>query len=244
MRETTFERAAGGTPPLAARAPHARGVPGGNSAPAAGCEPRVRRLTARDAPEAARLASEVFRENRFYRSAIGFDAECFDAYWTTFIPLAVSDPHALSLGVERHGRLVGILVLAFEGFPSRPRALRFMAALARAIGPLPLLRYARFVRHYESAMRRPHPERALEARGLWLLVSREAGCAGLGARLVRAGWDEAARSGRTISTGFVDAGDRRLLLFYRRLGFDIGTPFSIGAVAAATIVRRAPEAPC
>jgi ribosomal protein S18 acetylase RimI-like enzyme len=207
--------------------------------PEPAAQARVRELRADEVPAACRLAAAAFRENRFYQEALGLDPEAFDAYWDLFLPLAMDDSKARVHVIEDNGAVTGLLVVALGAFPAPIRGLRFLGALLGRIGPRRLLRYLRFVAAYDSAMHRPRAELRVEARGLWLLVSDRARHPGLGTRLVHAAVERSMAEGKTLFTGLVDAGHRRLLDFYRRAGFTVGTPFRLGGGMAATIEMRA-----
>ena len=91
---------------------------------------------------------------------------------------------------------------------------------------------------HPRAKKDPRADRRREGCGLWLFVDPACRTAGVGAALVTAVIDVAyRRAGKTLYTGFVDAGDARLLAFYRRLGFTISPPFDVGGRAAARIAR-------
>jgi len=204
---------------------------------------RVRRLERSDRPAAARVAREAFRGNRFYHQALGFSERAFSAYWDAFLSLALEDPRARVFGADTGGALSGVLVACFEGFPAAGRAARFLGTLLRRVGPVATARYLRFVGSYEQAMRRPREEHHIEARGLWLMVRPRAE-ARLGPTLVRTAVRELAAEGHTLYTGFVDAGDERLLAFYRRQGFRPRRCFRFAGSWAAVVERRAEARPC
>ena len=200
---------------------------------------RVRALRVSEIPAACGLASEAFRQNRFYQEALGLDPEAFDAYWDAFLPLAMADAGARVHVIEDDGAMAGLLVVSMGAFPAPVRGLRFLGALLGRIGPRRWLRYLRFVAAYESIMHRPRAELRVEARGLWLLVSDRARHPGLGARLVRGAVGRSRAEGKTLFTGLVDASNRRLLDFYRRSGFTVSDPFRFGGGLAARIEMRA-----
>jgi ribosomal protein S18 acetylase RimI-like enzyme len=202
-------------------------------------ETRVRALRAEETAAASALAAEAFRENRFYQAALGLDPAAFDSYWEVFLPLALADRGARVWAVEDERGLIGLLVVSIGRFPAPLRGLAFLRALLRRIGPRRLVRYLRFVADYDAVMRRPRAERRIEARGLWLLVSPRARRPGLGAVLVRGAIERSAAEGRTLCTGLMDAGNRRLIDFYRRAGFRVGASFAFGKGMAATIELRA-----
>jgi diaminopimelate decarboxylase len=197
---------------------------------------RVRLLKRADLPRAASLASAAFRENRFYQTALGLDPAAFDAYWREFLPLALRDPSARVYGIEASGALAGILVASAPEFPRLRLGLAFLFRLARRIGGRRLGAYLRFVRAYERVMRRPPDERHREARGLWLLVAPGHG-AGLGTRLVRRVVRIYEAEGRTLATALADAGNPRLLEFYRRLGFTVRARVGLAGGEAVVFER-------
>jgi GNAT superfamily N-acetyltransferase len=198
----------------------------------------VRRLTAEDEAAASRIAARVFRDDPFYRAALGFDARAFDSYWRLFLPLAIEDPAGRVYAIESAGRLLALLIASQNGFPSPGRGLIFLLRLVLAIGPRRSLRYLRFVAAYDDAMRRSPAERRCETRGLWLMTAPGTARAGLGLRLVREAIRRQREEGRTIYTGFASAADPRLLDFYRRLGFRVSEPFPFAGGVAATIEHR------
>jgi hypothetical protein len=216
---------------------------------------RVRRLGAADRESAARLAHAAFRGNSFYHAAMDFDERAFAVYWHAFFTLALGDPGARAFGAELDGSLAGVLVVCTDGFPSAPRAARFLGTLLRRTGPRATLRYLRFVFGFERVMHRPSEERRVEARGLWLMADPGA-AARIGTALLREAMEVMAGEGRPLYTGFVDAGDQRLLAFYRRQGFVPVRclPFADGwaavverrgleQAAGARAVKAAPVAP-
>jgi hypothetical protein len=216
------------------RAEASRG--GGHSGPV------VRRLGPADRDAAARVARAAFRGNRFYHAAMGFDERAFAAYWDAFFTLALGDPGARAFGAELGGSLAGVLVACTDGFPSMPRAVRFVGTLLHRTGPRATLRYLRFVGAFERAMHRPRAERRLEARGLWLMVEPGA-AARLGPALLRAAMEAMALEGRPLYTGFVDAGDERLLAYYRRQGLVQVRCLWFAGGWAAVVERRGLESP-
>ncbi len=190
-----------------------------------------------DGVQAAAIADEAFAGNSFYEDALGFDAKAFSSYWDAFLSLALADPGARVFGAEISGDLCAVLVVAYHGFPAPLRGLRFLLALLSSIGARRSLHYLRFVAAYERAMRRPKPDQAREARGLWLMSRPVASHPRIGSALVRFAIGRMAEDGRTLYTGFVDAGNRPLLAFYRRSGFRIGTRFEFSGRWAATVAR-------
>jgi GNAT superfamily N-acetyltransferase len=198
----------------------------------------VRLIRPGDLGAAIALASAVFRENRFYQAAMGFDAARFDAYWRCFLALAATDSCARVFVLETEGRLAGLLVAGFGAFPSPRRALAFLVRLLAGIGPVRFVRYVTFVRRYGTLMRRARVERALEARGLWLLVAPGVQRAGLGLFFLRSAMAAIRDEGKTLFTGLMDASDHRLVDFYRRAGFRVGPPVPMGDGIAAVFERR------
>lgn len=221
----------------ARRAPEAAGAAaaraaGAASGPGAPCEPRVRLLTAADAPRAASLAHAAFRGNRFYESSMGLDERTFAIFWREFLALALADRRCRVYGIDAAGALQGLVVVTYRGFPAPARAARYLARLLPRLGARRALRYLRFVHAYDRAMRRPRAEEEGEARAYWLLVSADAPVRGLGSRLVRGACSLIHREGYGLVTGFVDGANAPLHLFYRRLGFSVGTAFDfLGAPA-------------
>jgi GNAT superfamily N-acetyltransferase len=207
--------------------------------PATGIErPLVRLMRPDDLGVAIGLASAAFRENRFYQAAMGFDPARFDAYWRCFLSLAAGDPGARIFVLEIEGRVAGLLVAGFGTFPSARRALVFLVRLLAGIGPARFVRYLAFTRRYAALMRRPRAEHALEARGLWLLVAPGLRRAGLGLLLLRSAISTLRGEGKTLFTGLLDAGDGRLVDFYRRAGFRVGPRIPMGGGTAAVFEQR------
>lgn len=196
--------------------------------------PTLRVLGPRDRAAAIDVAIRSFPGNPFYESAMGLRGQGFRAYWEEFLQLALASPDARVYGIEHRDRLHGLIVAAFDGFPSGRPALLFVAALARRVGPWRCLRYLRFVRAYDRAMHRIERSPSREARCLWLMVAPGAERR-LGPALVRetraALWHE----GKIKGTGFINAGDSRIVAFYRRLGFTVSGAFPFGGGWAATI---------
>lgn len=199
---------------------------------------RFRQLGPDDRAGAARLAAAAFRGNQFYERAIGFDAAVFDTFWDLFFELALADSHSRVYGLDWGVDVVAVLVAGFDGFPETMRGLRFLGVLLSRIGLRRWFRYLRFVAAYDRAMRRPRADRRIEARGLWLMVRPDAGRAGLGSRLVSGAFEALRPEGKLLITGFVDAGEPRLIAFYQRLGFDVGPSFPFRGGVAALIERR------
>jgi ribosomal protein S18 acetylase RimI-like enzyme len=198
---------------------------------------RFRQLGLEDHARVARLAAAAFDGNRFYQNALGLDARRFALFWEAFFRLALSDSAATVYGLEQNGELEAALAVAFDGFPHAIRGARYLLALLRRLGLPAWLRYLRFVRAYERVMHRPAPERQLEARALWLFVKPDAASAGLGLRLARDSIEAVRARGKLLATGLVDASNRPLLSFYRRLGFAVTPPFPLAGMPAARIER-------
>jgi GNAT superfamily N-acetyltransferase len=194
-----------------------------------------RQLGPHDKDAVARLAAAAFHGNPFYESALGLDARRFGLYWDEFFELSLGDPGAAVFGLEHNGELQAAVAVAFEEFPRTSRALRYLCRLYRCLGTAALVKYLRFVRAYERAMRRPAPERRVEARGLWLFVKPAAGKAGLGSRLVKYTIEAVRARGKLLVTGFFDASNRPLGRFYRRLGFTVTSPFPFLGMRAARL---------
>jgi GNAT superfamily N-acetyltransferase len=199
---------------------------------------RFRQLGPHDKEAVARLAAAAFHGNSFYESALGLDARRFGLYWVAFFDLSLGDPGAAVFGLERNDELQAVVAVAFEEFPRTSRALRYLWRLYSRLGTAALVKYLRFVRAYERAMRRPAPERRIEARGLWLFVKPAAGAAGLGSRLVKYTIEAVRARGKTLITGFFDASNRPLDRFYRRLGFTVSSPFPFAGMRAARLELR------
>jgi GNAT superfamily N-acetyltransferase len=199
---------------------------------------RFRQLGSRDKDAVTRLAAAAFHQNSFYENALGLDARRFELYWDAFFDLSLGDPGAAVYGLERNGELMAAVAVAFDEFPKTSRVVRYLWALYRHLGAGGLLRYLRFVRAYERAMKRPESERRIEARGLWLFVKPAAGKAGLGSRLVRCAIEAVRARGKTLVTGFFDASNRALDRFYRRQGFAVTSPFPFAGMQAACIELR------
>jgi GNAT superfamily N-acetyltransferase len=196
-------------------------------------------LDAQDLKAAAKLATRIFAENQFYRSIMGLDASGIAAYWHEFIPLVLKDQNSRLLGAKVRGQLRGFIVANNTHFPSFHNGLQFLFRLGRRIGLLSLLRYLRFVKWWSGLMRRPPEEQRVEMRGTWILVDKRKRGALLGIQLARWAMEVGYREGKSIFTGFADAGNRGLLAFYRRLGFTMSEPHAFGATRAVTLERRA-----
>jgi GNAT superfamily N-acetyltransferase len=209
----------------------------------AGPVPSIRRLRQADLRELTPIAWQAFRENPFYRNALGFDAEQFSRYWKAFLALALSDSACRVYGAMTDGGLAGAIVIGLHGFPRPAAGLRFLCALLTSLGPRRLARYLRFVRAYNRAMDRPEVELRVEGRGLWLFVGGEAQARGLGRRLVRFAEQSLRGDGVRFTTGFIDLGNARLLRFYRRLGYSVSEPFAFFGSQAARIEKWTWE-PC
>jgi ribosomal protein S18 acetylase RimI-like enzyme len=195
----------------------------------------IRRLRPCDRADAARIAWDAFRGNRFYERALGLTGRALERYWSVFFRLALGDPRCHVVGVDCEGKLAGFVVVTRHGFPTARRGLVYLGRLAAAIGPARILHYLRFVRAYERAMRRPESEERLEARCYWLAVRPDRHASLLGTRLVRATARMLSREEIPLATGFIDAGNEPLRAFYRRLGFRIGPSFPFFAGPAARI---------
>ncbi len=219
----------------AARALEAAPALAADPAIEAAIEPRVRLLSAADAPRAERLADAAFRGNRFYESSMGFDERTFAIFWREFLALALADRRCRVYGIEAAGEVQGLVVVTFRGFPAPARAARYLARLLPRLGVRRALRYLRFVHAYDRVMRRPRAEEEREARAYWLLVSAGAPVRGLGSRLARAAGALVHREGFEHVTGFVDGANEPLHLFYRRLGFSVGPPFDFFGAPACRI---------
>ncbi|UCC49904.1 MAG: GNAT family N-acetyltransferase [Gemmatimonadota bacterium] len=198
---------------------------------------RFRQLGPSDRTAIAGLAAAAFDGNRFYQNALGLDARRFALYWDAFFHLALRDSAAAVYGLEQNGRLEAAAAVAFDGFPRASRGARYLLTLLRRLGFRAWLRYLRFVRAYERVMRRPAPERQLEACGLWLFVRPDAASAGLGSRLARDSIEAVRARGKLLITGLVDASNRPLLSFYHRLAFAVTPPFPFAGMPAAVIER-------
>jgi len=196
---------------------------------------RTRLLSEADAARAARLAHDAFGSDAFYERVMGFDARAFAVFWGEFFRLALRDARCRVFGIDVSGELQGVLVVTLHGFPATAHAVGYLRRLLARLGPRRLLRYLRFVRAYERAMRRPPAEEEREARCYWLFVSPSAPMRGLGSRLLRTAGITLHRAGYPLATGFVDAGNERLLRLYRRLGISIGSPFPFFGAYAARI---------
>lgn len=199
---------------------------------------RFRQLGPGDKDAVARLAAAAFHGNSFYEKALGLDARRLDLYWHAFFDLSLGDPGAAVFGLEQDGELKAATAMAFDGFPKIPRALRYLWTLHRHLGTGPLMRYLRFVRAYERAMKRPAWEPGSEARGLWLFVKPTARKAGLGSHLVKYAIEAVRARGKTLVTGFIDASNRPLDRYYRSLGFTVSSPFPFAGLQAACIELR------
>jgi ribosomal protein S18 acetylase RimI-like enzyme len=193
--------------------------------PARAADLRFRRLEPRDHDDAAGIAFEAFAGDRFYEESVGFDADGFARYWDVFLALALRDRGARVYGAEVAGRPAAILVVAHHGFPTPLRGLGFLMTLLARVGPRRTLAYLRFVAAYDRAMRRPRAHEAREARGLWLMASARATRPRVGAALARFVVEQSREEGKSLCTGFVDAGNAPLLAFYRRAGFRVGPRF-------------------
>lgn len=211
----------------------------GKAAQAAEAPRELAWLSRADAGQAARIFAAAFRGNRFYRAALGFDDGAFAGYWECLMALALRDPGARALGIRLGGRLYGVLLCGVHGFPTPRNGTRFLLGLARRVGPRRWLRYLRFVVEYDRAMHRPAAERRLECRGLWLAVDPAAPAPGLGAALVRECTRRMCAEGRPLITAFVDAGNRPLLVLYRRLGFTTLRQVPCAGLSAAILELRA-----
>jgi ribosomal protein S18 acetylase RimI-like enzyme len=183
----------------------------------------------------AAIAEAAFRGNPFYEQALGLDERSFPVYWEEFFHFVLRDPAATAFALEWDGTIAAAVAVAVEGFPSTRSLVRFLARLLVRLGPRRWLRYVRFGSAYERVMRRPPAEHRIEARGLWLFVQPGTRSIGLGARLVRQAMETMRRRGKPLITGFVDANNRPLLMFYRRLGFHVQPPFRFAGMDAARI---------
>ena len=61
-----------------------------------------------------------------------------------------------------------------------------------------------------------------------------------GSFLVRSVMETMCAEGKPVITGLLDAGNRKLCSFYRRIGFDLGPPFGFFGGTASTFVFRMP----
>lgn len=188
----------------------------------------------------ATIAEAAFRQNPFYERALGLDARAFAAYWRAFFDLVLSDDTAAVYALERDGEIVAAVAVGFAGFPRPRNFARFVIRLLFDLGPEAWGRYVRFAVAYAQVMRRPAAERKVEACGLWLFVRPDASEAGLGSRLVLETTGALWRKGKTLLTGFVDAGNRPLLAFYRRNGFRVLPPFEFSGLEAVRVERWLP----
>jgi ribosomal protein S18 acetylase RimI-like enzyme len=166
------------------------------------------------------------------------NARDLPVYWDALFQLLLADPRAAVYALERDTSVIAATAVVFAGFPSPGLALRFLGDLVRRLGVRHVIRYLRFVRAYERAMRSPAAEGSAEARAYWLFVDPRAGSAGAGSRLVREVMAVLSALGYTLYTGFVDASNRPLLAFYRRHGFTVLPAFDFFGHRAARIERR------
>jgi len=204
--------------------------------------PRLRALEPHDRAAASELAQRSFEGNRFYEDALGLRASDFPFYWDALLRLALGSGRARVYGLECSGRLQGMILAAFDGFPFWIDGVAFLARLLAHLGPKRWIRYVRFVRAYERALDAIGNARGGEARCLWLMVSPDARVR-LGPLLVREVRAALTHEGYPIAVGLIDAGDRRIRGFYRRLGFSIREPFPCSGGTAATIeIRTSPDA--
>jgi ribosomal protein S18 acetylase RimI-like enzyme len=199
---------------------------------------RLRRLRPADRAAVSSIAAAAFAGNRFYEAALGMNARDLPVYWDALFQLLLADPRAAVYALERDTSVIAATAVVFAGFPSPGLALRFLGDLVRRLGVRHVIRYLRFVRAYERAMRSPAAEGSAEARAYWLFVDPRAGSAGAGSRLVREVMAVLSALGYTLYTGFVDASNRPLLAFYRRHGFTVLPAFDFFGHRAARIERR------
>ncbi len=204
----------------------------------AGSPVRFRQLGPDDKDVVTQLANDGFHGNSFYMKALGLDARRFQLYWHAFFDLTLADPAAAVFGLERNGELQAAVAVAFDGFPKTSRAARYLWTLCRQLATGAFLRYLRFLRVYERAMKLPAGERRVEARGLWLFVKRDVGQRGLGSHLVKCAVEAVRARGKLLVTGFFDASNRPLEQFYRRLHFTVTPPFPFAGMQAARIELR------
>jgi hypothetical protein len=115
-----------------------------------------------DLHELTPIACQAFRQNAFYRQALGLDEEQFNRYWKAFLALALSDSACRVYGATTESGLAGAIVIGLHGFPRPFTGLRFLCALLTRLGPRRLARYLRFVRAYDRAMDRPEEELRVE----------------------------------------------------------------------------------
>jgi ribosomal protein S18 acetylase RimI-like enzyme len=207
----------------------------------------LRALGDADTAAASDLARVTFEGNPFYARITGLDTRGFRGYWEEFFRYAVTDPTVRLYGLEKDGRLDAVLAVGLHGFPAWPRYLVFLGRLLRRIGLRRWWRYLNFASAYARLMRRPPAESRREGRGLWLMARPARQGMGFGGQLVRASVALLAREGKDLLTGFIDGSDRRLINFYRRLGFKVSRPYPFAGAWAALIEMRAPgneESPC
>ena len=206
---------------------------------------RLRRLGPADSSRVAQVAAGAFQDSGFYLRALGLDRRELARYWEAFFRLALDDRQVRVFALEDDaGQMLAGLAVAYQGFPQPVRGVGFLLRLLRVIGPGAWLRYVGFVRAYQRVMHRPAREHGVEARGLWLFVQPDARRQWLGSTLVHEGIAAVGQDGKTLMTGFVDAGNRPLLAFYRRLGFSVSSPVSFRGLTAATIELWVPEREC
>ena len=199
--------------------------------------PRFVELDASRRAAIAEIAEAAFRGNPFYERAVGLDERSFAVYWDEFFQFVLRDPAATAFALELDGAIVAAVAVSVDGFPSMGPSARFLTRLLVRLGPIRWMRYVRFASAYERAMQRPAAEHRLEARGLWLFVEPGTRSIGIGARLVRQTIEVLRQRGKILITGFVDAGNRPLLAFYRRIGFQVQPVFRFAGMDAARIER-------
>ena len=194
--------------------------------------------TGRGRVASAALARSAFADHPIYQVSLGLDAAGFDSLWRSFLSMAVDDPGARVWGALHGGEIVGVLVIAPPEFPSTVRGLRFIGGLLWSVGMRPVLRYLRLYASYARIMRRPAKERRIEVQGIWLAASATRSPVRVGRALALHGMREAAREGRTLVTGVVDARNLPLVSYYRRLGFTVGEPVAVPGGLHARMERR------
>lgn len=204
---------------------------------------RFRRLGPTDADEAIALFGRGFDGHDLYGPVLGLDRTSFREYFTTLVPLALTDETAVVLGAERRGRLAAVLIAARPEFPTLRGGLRHIRAFARAAGWVGVVKYLRFIHGSHRFMSRPAAELKQEFRGLWLASDPGMHGGAAGGFLVRAACDYSRRMGYPIQTAIVDSRTRRLVSFYERHGFHVvpASAFLDGQVAL--MEHRFPEDP-
>jgi diaminopimelate decarboxylase len=213
------------TEPIAIEEPEVRAAPPSSDF-------RFRCLALADRKEAVALLDRGFEGHDLYRSALGLGRMTFREYFELLIDLAFADDRGLVFGAEHDGALVAVLIASRPGFPSLSPGLRHVRDFARVAGWRGALRYLWFDFGLERLLRRPRHERQREVRGLWLAADATHTGRRAGGFLVRSACEHARRTGYSLQAACVDAGDRRLVAFYTRLGFRVAaTPSFLGGRA-------------